>query len=132
MPSVIDERAQQEPDSVWVSITVDEREPFKGFKEITYSQFANAVNHAVHWLSENLPASPESFQPFAYAGPKDLRYPILAVAVGKLEKVVSAVLSIAFRCFLLFPNFDQGCFSTELRWSYLHRSLRRRRSSAFY
>lgn len=114
MPTLIDERAQQEPDSVWVSIPIDEHELSKGFKEITYSQFANAVNHAVHWLSENLPPSPESFQPFAYAGPKDLRYPIFAVAAGKLEKMVS-FLSVAFRCFFLFPNFDQGCFSTELR-----------------
>ena len=94
--SLIDERAQQEPKSAWISMPKDERELSKGYKEVPYSQFANAVNHAVHWLSKSLPASSEPFQSFAYAGPRDLRYPILAVAAGKLEKVVS-VLSIAFR-----------------------------------
>lgn len=98
--SLIDERAHQEPDSAWISIPIDEQELSKGFKEVTYSQFANAVNHAVHWLRENLPASSESFQSFAYAGPRDLRYPILAVAAGKLGKVVSN-LSITSICNVL-------------------------------
>lgn len=93
--SLIDERARQEPNSAWLSMPVDEHELSRGYKEVTYSQFANAVNHAVHWLIENLPASSEPFQSFAYAGPRDLRYPILAVAAGKLEKVVS-VHSVAF------------------------------------
>ena len=87
--SVIDERAEQEPDSAWVSVPLDESDLSRGYRDITYSELVNAVYHAVHWLHRNLPASSEEFQPFAYCGPRDLRYPILAAAAGKLEKVVS-------------------------------------------
>ena len=90
--SVIDELAQQEPNSTWVSIPVDEGDLSKGYKEVTCGQLWNAVNRAVQWLRESLPPSSESFQSFAYAGPKDLRYPILAIAAGKLGKVGSSVV----------------------------------------
>lgn len=86
--SAIDERAQKEPQSPWISLPVNDQDLSLGYKDITYGQFANAVNHAVHWLSKNLPSASEPFMPFAYAGPKDLRYPILAVAAGKMQKVV--------------------------------------------
>ncbi|PQE27382.1 AMP-binding enzyme protein [Rutstroemia sp. NJR-2017a WRK4] len=85
--SVLDERAQLDPQSPWVSMPIDEGDISKGYKDITYSQFANAVNHAAHWLVRHLPPSKKPFQSFAYAGPKDLRYPILAMAAGKVGKV---------------------------------------------
>jgi acyl-CoA synthetase (AMP-forming)/AMP-acid ligase II len=88
MLSVIESRAQQKPESSWVSVPVDDGDLSRGFREITFRQFNNAVNHAARWLSDHLPESSEPFQCFAYAGPKDLRYPVLAVAAGKLEKVV--------------------------------------------
>ncbi|KAK3179111.1 hypothetical protein OEA41_001250 [Lepraria neglecta] len=94
--SVIDELAQQEPNSTWVSMPIDEGDLSKGYKEITYGQFSNAVNHAVQWLRKTLPPSSEPSQSFAYAGSKDLRYPILAVAAGKLGKVVSSVVPPLF------------------------------------
>src|SRR4051812_17016334 len=86
--SILDERAQSDPQSPWVSVPVDDEDLSKGYTDITYSQFANAVNHATHWLARSLPSSQEPFQCFAYVGPKDLRYPILAMAAGKLGKVV--------------------------------------------
>ena len=89
--SVIDEITQQEPNSTWVSLPIDEGDLSQGYKDITYGQFSNAVNHAAQWLREALPPSSEPFQSFAYAGPKDLRYPILAVAAGKMGKVVSSI-----------------------------------------
>ena len=86
--SVIDDRARTEPNSTWVSMPVDDQDLARGYKSITYGQFSNAVNHAAHWLVEHLPFAEDPFQPFAYAGPKDLRYPILAVAAGKVGRVV--------------------------------------------
>ena len=86
--SVIDELAKQEPGSPWVSVPQDENDLSRGYKDITYGDLANAVNHATHWLRGNLSLS-EAFQPFVYNGPRDLRYPIFAAAAAKLEKVVS-------------------------------------------
>ncbi|KAL6718053.1 hypothetical protein ACLMJK_004138 [Lecanora helva] len=88
VPSCIDEWARKEPCRPWVSAPVDNHDLSKGYQDINYGQFANAVNHATHWLYDNLPAASNPFQRFAYVGPKDLRYPLLAVAAGKLEKVV--------------------------------------------
>jgi hypothetical protein len=87
--STIEQRAKNDPDSSWVAAPIDNNDISRGYKEITFAEFNNAVNHAVHWLKQNLPAADEPFQSFAYAGPKDLRYPILAAAAGKLQKVVS-------------------------------------------
>lgn len=86
--SVIEQRSHEEPDSSWISIPVDDRDLSKGYKDITYKQLNDAANHAAHWLLRNLPPSSQPFQCLAYAGPKDLRYPILAVAAGKLQKKV--------------------------------------------
>jgi acyl-CoA synthetase (AMP-forming)/AMP-acid ligase II len=86
--STIEQRAKNDPDSSWVAAPIDNNDISRGYKEITFAEFNNAVNHAVHWLKQNLPAADEPFQSFAYAGPKDLRYPILAAAAGKLQKVM--------------------------------------------
>lgn len=87
--SVIDERARQKPGSPWVSVPQVEEDLSRGYKDITYGELANAVNHAACWLRENLPLSGD-FQPFVYKGPRDLRYPIFAAAAAKLQKVVSS------------------------------------------
>ncbi|GIK02017.1 putative NRPS-like protein biosynthetic cluster [Aspergillus viridinutans] len=86
--ATIEQRAKNDPDSSWVSAPIDNNDLSRGYKEITFAEFNNAVDHAVHWLKQNLPAADEPFQSFAYAGPKDLRYPILAAAAGKLQKVM--------------------------------------------
>ncbi|KAJ5718555.1 hypothetical protein N7488_004201 [Penicillium malachiteum] len=83
---VIEQRAKSK-DDVWVSLPVDETNLSLGFKDVTFWQFNNAANHAANWLNQNLPAS-KPFECFAYAGPKDLRYPILAVAAAKVQKVM--------------------------------------------
>ena len=92
MVAVIEHRARTEPDSPWVSIPVDDGNLSKGYRDITFRQLDNAANHAAHWLRTHLPASSEQFQSFAYTGPNDLRYAALAVAAGKLQKVVCTEL----------------------------------------
>ena len=88
LTSVIEQRAKGGSSESWLSVPVDETNLSLGYKDLTFWQLNNAANHAAHWLSENLPTG-ESFQCFAYTGPKDLRYPILAVAAAKAQKVVS-------------------------------------------
>lgn len=109
--SIIDQIAAETPQAAWVSVPVSESDLSKGWKDISYAQLNNAVGHAVSWLKANLPASADDFQPFAYLGPKDLRYAAFAVAAAKLGKVVR----VTTRGLLpLAPNFynetDQGFF----------------------
>ncbi|KAJ6023984.1 hypothetical protein N7540_004781 [Penicillium herquei] len=86
LTSVVEQRAKSK-DDVWVSVPLDDANLSLGFKDITFWQFNNAANHAAHWLSQNLSAS-KPFECFAYAGPKDLRYPIMAIAAAKVQKLM--------------------------------------------
>ncbi|OAT05989.1 AMP-binding enzyme [Blastomyces gilchristii SLH14081] len=72
----------------WVSVPIDDNDISSGYRDVSFQQLNNAANHAARWLSQALPATSEPFQYFAYAGPKDLRYPCLAVAAAKLQKVM--------------------------------------------
>lgn len=87
---LIDSYAVTDPQRAWASVPRDDWDLAKGFVDISYKQFANAINHASWWLEKNLnsPERPHSCEVLAYAGPKDLRYPILAVAVVKVGKQV--------------------------------------------
>ncbi|PYI02362.1 AMP-binding enzyme [Aspergillus sclerotiicarbonarius CBS 121057] len=87
LTSVIEAHAKDKSEP-WVSVPVDGQDLSQGYRDISFSGLNNAANHAAHWLRENLPETTEPFQCFAYAGPKDLRYPILAVAAAKLQKVM--------------------------------------------
>ena len=97
---LIDEYAANDPTRVWASIPVDDNDLSRGFQDITYKQFANAINHAAWWLKGQLVAknkdngngSPTETFTFAYAGPKDLRCPIIAVAALKLGNQVTSTL----------------------------------------
>ncbi|PVI01653.1 putative AMP-binding enzyme [Periconia macrospinosa] len=82
----IDEYAQTDPSRVWAAIPIDDDDLSKGFKDVTYTDFANAVGHACAWLEATLPPSQTPFETIAYAGVKDVRYPILAVAAAKIER----------------------------------------------
>ena len=87
--SLIDEIARDYPSRIWASIPKDNSNLSKGFRDITFKEFANAINHAAHWLKESLKGERISYETLAYGGPKDLRHPIIAVAASKCEKKVS-------------------------------------------
>ncbi|MCJ1347965.1 hypothetical protein MMC31_006195 [Peltigera leucophlebia] len=84
--SLIDQCAADEPEKLYASVPRNEEDLSQGFKDITYAQLANAINHASWWLDSALGKSNGSFEPFAYVGPKDLMYPILAVAAAKVGR----------------------------------------------
>lgn len=86
--TLIDRYAVEEPLSVWGVIPLDEQVLSEGFRDITYGNFANAINIAASWLQERLPPPTCDFQTIAYVGPKDVRYPIIAVAAAKLQRKV--------------------------------------------
>ncbi|KAF2179124.1 putative AMP-binding enzyme [Zopfia rhizophila CBS 207.26] len=84
--ALIDEHATTDPLRVWAAVPVDDGDLTKGFHDITYRAFANAINHAACWLQNHLPPAAGPFETVAYAGPKDIRYPIIAVAVAKVGR----------------------------------------------
>ncbi|KAB8223973.1 putative AMP-binding enzyme [Aspergillus novoparasiticus] len=89
LATVIENRAQDGTNTnPWISLPINDQDLSAGYRDITFQQLNNAANHAARWLSQALPETSEPFQCFAYAGPKDLRYAILAVAVAKLQKVM--------------------------------------------
>ena len=85
--SMIDYYAAEEPDRIYASIPRTE-DLSDGLHDITYRQFGNAINRASWWLDLELGECKGSFDTFAYIGPKDLRYPILAVAAAKVGRRV--------------------------------------------
>ena len=85
--SMIDYYAAEEPDRIYASIPRTE-DLSDGLHDITYGQFGNAINRASWWLDLELGDCKGTFDTFAYIGPKDLRYPILAVAAAKVGRRV--------------------------------------------
>ena len=90
IPSVIDYYAAEAPDKIYASVPRSE-DLSKGFTDVTYKQLANAIDHASWWLDSELGQSNQSFETFAYSGPKDLQYPVLAVAAAKVGRTVRSV-----------------------------------------
>ena len=88
LASVIESYAINDAGTVWASIPKDDDDLSKGFVDLTYKEFGNAINHTAWWLKEHLHEDSTRFETLAYTGPKDLRYPILAVAALKMGKQV--------------------------------------------
>ncbi|KAK7521108.1 putative AMP-binding enzyme [Phyllosticta citriasiana] len=90
--SLLDSKAEHQPNQVFASIPIDDEDLSKGFRDIKFSEMAGAINRAAHWLDSTLgkvdrrPRDP--FETFAYFGPRDLRYPIFVVAASKVGRRV--------------------------------------------
>lgn len=131
--SLIDQYSKDTPERVWASIPQDESNLAKGFKDVSYRHLANAVNHASWWLDAALGKSNGNFETFAYAGPKDLRFPILALAAVKVGRQVRWILigqnrstksysgandqymKHRFCCLLLLPREKLNCMFWTLQ-----------------
>ncbi|KAE8133478.1 hypothetical protein BDV38DRAFT_274310 [Aspergillus pseudotamarii] len=92
LASVVETRARDGPGSTWVSVPIDNEDLSRGFKDVSFQRLNNAANHAARWLSEHLPGTSEPFQCFAYTGPKDFRYPVLAMLRILEKNQVDAIL----------------------------------------
>ena len=104
MISVIEQLAEEDPDSAWASVPIDEGDLSNGYRDLTYQQLNDAANRAGQWLRRHLPAPLGPFQCFAYTGPNDLRYAAFAVAAGKLQKVVCTCILCQSACFHLYAH----------------------------
>lgn len=89
LPALIDERAQTRHERPYASIPVS-NDLADGFRDISYTVFASAINRCSAWLLQAKGRS-TSFETLAYIGPQDLRYQILCIAAVKVGYVVSDI-----------------------------------------
>ena len=83
LPVTLDTIALNQPHRPWISVPVNDADISKGFKDITFKHFANAINHAAAWLERAI-GKVGQFDIFAYEGPTDARTAIIAVAAAKV------------------------------------------------
>lgn len=81
LPTLIDERAHNNHARPYASIPVS-NDPKDGFRDISYKQFANAINRCATWLMDELGYSTDH-ETLLYIGPQDMRYQILCIAAIK-------------------------------------------------
>jgi acyl-CoA synthetase (AMP-forming)/AMP-acid ligase II len=81
LPQLIDERAHANHARPFASIPRSSNIE-QGFYDVSYRQFANAINRCAHWLVDTL-GRPSSSEVLVYLAAPDLRYQILAIAALK-------------------------------------------------
>ena len=91
LTAILDRKAQESPEQSWLSLPQDDGDLSRGFRDISYSQGANAVNHAAAWLQSVLGSTNGTFETFMYEGPKDPRNVILALAASKVGRTILLV-----------------------------------------
>jgi hypothetical protein len=88
LPSIIDRRAHLEPQRLFcVLLNADTEGRISQIRDVSYSDYANAVNKCAWWLESRFRSSPESGV-LGYLGPPDIRYSIVALAAAKTNRQV--------------------------------------------
>jgi hypothetical protein len=105
IPKLIDEIACSDPQRPFVSVprSSDVQE---GYEDISYSEFAKAVNRCSWWIEKELGRDEES-QTLFYIGPLDLRYLVVLLAAAKTGHIVSPPCRLA-RNLSVTDNLDLG------------------------
>ena len=88
LPTLIDEIAMNTPDRTYAATPKDEADMSKGFENISYANFARAIDGVSWWLDNTLGETYGRFPTFAYFGPRDLGYAIVVVAAAKTGRKV--------------------------------------------
>ncbi|KAL9083639.1 MAG: hypothetical protein Q9159_005648 [Coniocarpon cinnabarinum] len=86
IPHLVDDRAKASHPRPLFSIHVPASNTFR---DVSYAEYANAVNRAAHWIISGVGRSTR-FDTLVYLGPSDLRYQILTLASHKTGHVLFA------------------------------------------
>lgn len=87
--NLIDEIAAENGDKIYGSFPITEN-PADGFRDLSYSQLANAINRCAWFLQEHL-GHESDYATFAYIGGLgDFRYQLLCIAAMKAKKKVES------------------------------------------
>ncbi|KAI9736294.1 MAG: putative NRPS-like protein biosynthetic cluster [Cirrosporium novae-zelandiae] len=84
LPNIVDDLARDTPSKLYALIPKSANIS-DGFHEVSYREFADAINSVSWWLEETLgkPKGKWGEQTVGYLGPNDIRYPIFFVALIK-------------------------------------------------
>lgn len=82
LPVAIDDKAEKTPQSVWCSLPYDDSDLSKGYEDITYATFANAINQMAWFIEQRFQPS-KTFDTFAYIGLPDITYMFVQIAAAK-------------------------------------------------
>lgn len=82
LPTIIDQLAQSEPDSLWAEYPTSSTTLDDGFQQITYGQFARAVNGSARRIEQALGRC-DTGETLAYLAPNDPRCSIAVIAAMK-------------------------------------------------
>ena len=80
--NVVDRIARVTPDLVYAELPKSSVDLSQGFRQVTYRQFANAIDGIAWWLRDKLGLS-KTFETLTYIGPNDLRYNLLLLGAVK-------------------------------------------------
>lgn len=87
VPNIVDHLAKVSPSAPYALYPDSPTTYDKGYRTVTYKDFANAINGFAWWFSKNLGRT-EDFDVLAYIGPNDVRYTALCLGAVKAGYVV--------------------------------------------
>ena len=87
--NVVDNAARTTPGLVYAELPRSCVDLSRGFRQVTYCDFANAINGVAWWLRKNLGPS-GTFETLTYIGPNDLRHNLLLLGAVKAGYKVQA------------------------------------------
>lgn len=82
LPAIIDQLARDEPDTLWGEYPTSTRTLDDGYKQLSYKQFANAVNGVANQIEITL-GKRDTGEPLAFLAANDPRCAIALVAAMK-------------------------------------------------
>ncbi|KAJ0423944.1 hypothetical protein BJY00DRAFT_309761 [Aspergillus carlsbadensis] len=115
LPTLITTLAAEYPQTLWAEYPSSPTSYSAGFTQVTYAQFANAINNCAHFLTQTLGRSGTG-EPLAWLAPNDLRCAVANVAAmrcGFMLFLVSERNSVAAN----YKLFDEVQCSTILTTS---------------
>lgn len=68
---VFEQKAAQKPEQVFISIPNSTTDPGAGWRDVTYTLAANAVNRTAHYLLKVMGRKSTSFETIVYIGPNE-------------------------------------------------------------
>jgi acyl-coenzyme A synthetase/AMP-(fatty) acid ligase len=84
LPTVVDAAALHTPTRAWASLPADDGDLAKGFEDVTYLAFSNAINKLAWFIADQIgPCPAGAFETIAYLGVSDVRYHVIQMAAIK-------------------------------------------------